>query len=62
MKMEIQDCFSVLFLFIGHSSMFHQGMKDNKKKNIVAPREKMQILFLLANDFLLTAKEMMKCR
>ena len=42
--------------------MFHQGMKDNKKKNIVAPREKMQILFLLANDFLLTAKEMMKCR
>jgi len=55
MKRDIQYCFSVLFLFIGYSSIFHQRMKGNEKNKSVAPRENAISLFP-RRRFFLTAK------
>lgn len=45
MKREIQCCFSVYFLFIDYSSIFHQRMKGYKKKITETPRENPISLF-----------------
>jgi len=50
MKRDIQYCFSVLFLFIGYSSIFHQRMKGNEKKS-GWHRDKTQFFFSLAQFF-----------
>ncbi len=59
MKREIQYCFSVFFLFIGHSSIFHQRGIGNEK-NIVTIEK--QYLFFLAEIFFSLPKLMMKGR
>ena len=54
MKKDIQYCFSVLFIFIGYSSIFHQSMKGNEIKS-EWHQEKTQFFFSLAVIFLLIA-------
>jgi len=42
MKRETGYCFSVLFLFIGYSSILHQRMKGNERKTANGTERKPQ--------------------